>query len=259
MSWVARNRRSVIDLEVDIISRQLAIDTIVNRAKSGEPGYVCFANVHMTIESYDDKKFAEQVNNASLVLSDGMPLVKYVNYFYGCKQERVAGMDVFNDTLRLAEANHLKMFFFGTTPHVLEIIKNKVMERFPRSNVVGILSPPFDKSLDDEAYISAIVNSEANLVFVALGCPKQEKWMANHSHKINAVLLGVGGAFPVFANITKRAPLSVQNIGLEWLYRLLQEPRRLFRRYFRTNTKFLFLVLKERVKVVLGRTVITLF
>ena len=117
-----------------------------------------------------------------------------------------------------------------------------------------MVSPPFDKSLDDESYISAIVHSNANLVFVALGCPKQEKWMANHSHKINAVLLGVGGAFPVFANLTGRAPLMLQNVGLEWLYRLVQEPKRLFGRYFRTNTKFLFLVVRERVRIILRMT-----
>lgn len=253
-----RIRKKVISLNLDLVSYQNALNKIIFLAKNKTSSYVCFANVHMTIESYDDGDFAEQVNNASLVLADGVPLVRFVNYFYGCKQERIAGMDLFPDLIKLAEVNHLKIFFFGTTPEVLESIRLKIMEEFPESEIVGLISPPFDKSLDDETYVSAIINSEANLVFVALGCPKQEKWMANHSKKISAVLLGVGGAFPVFANLSKRAPLFVQNMGLEWLYRLIQEPRRLFGRYFRTNTKFLFLVLKERVKVLLRMESISL-
>ena len=246
-----RPTRKVISLNLNLISYEETLNEIVSMAKNKMSGYVCFANVHMTIESYEDKKFANQVNNATLVLSDGMPLVKYINYFHGYRQERIAGMDIFPDVIRLAETNRLKIFFFGTTPEVLEIIRLKIIKKYPNSEIAGLVSPPFDKSLDDESYINEIVHSNANLVFVALGCPKQEKWMANHSHKINAVLLGVGGAFPVFAELTKRAPLVLQKIGLEWLYRLTQEPRRLFGRYFKTNTKFLFLVLRERIKLIL--------
>ena len=95
-----------------------------------------------------------------------------------------------------------------------------------------------------------INSSGANLVFVALGCPKQEKWMAQNSHKINAMLLGVGGAFPVFAGVASRAPLFMQNTGLEWVYRLYQEPKRLFKRYLFTNSIFLFLVLKAKIKLI---------
>ena len=115
-------------------------------------------------------------------------------------------------------------------------------------HIVGLLAPPFNKIFDDESYVKIINSSEANLVFVALGCPKQEKWMAMHSSKIKAVLLGVGGAFPVFAGVTKRAPLFMQNMGMEWMYRLFQEPNRLFKRYLITNSWFMYLVLKTKIK-----------
>lgn len=244
-----RKTNKVIDLNIDLISYDGALCKIIALAKNRTPSYVCFANVHMTIESHEDKNFAAQVNNASLVLSDGMPLVKYLNFYHGHLQDRIAGMDVFPDLIELAQANRLKVFFFGTTQVLLEAIKVKVSERFPKLEIVGLLSPPFDKSVDDDSYVDTIRKSEANLVFVALGCPKQEKWMATHSPKINGVLLGVGGAFPVFAGVAKRAPLLLQNIGLEWVYRLAQEPTRLFERYLKTNTKFLFLIIRERLRV----------
>ena len=239
----------VISLNIDLISYENALERVVEEAKCRRQGYVCFANVHMTIESYEDKYFADQVNNASLVLSDGVPLVKVLKYFYGQLQDRIAGMDIFPDLIRLSDVNSLKVFFFGTTPEILAGIRIRMEREFPNVKIVGLFSPPFDKSLDDDSYIKIINDSNANLVFVALGCPKQEKWMATHSHKINSVLLGVGGAFPVFSGVTKRAPKLLQNLGLEWLYRLAQEPRRLFGRYLRTNTKFIFLVAKEKIRM----------
>ena len=233
---------------MDLINYDVALHKIIELAKERIPGYVCFANVHMTIESYRNIKFAKQVNNATLVLSDGVSLVKYINYFYGYVQERIAGMDIFPDLIRHAELNSLKIFLFGTTQKTLDEINLKIKKEFPGLEIVGLCSPPFDKSLDDEAYIDQINNSKASLVFVALGCPKQETWMATHSHKMNAVLLGVGGAFPVYAGITRRAPVFIQNWGLEWLFRLAQEPRRLFKRYLVTNTLFIYLCLRIKIK-----------
>ena len=131
-------------------------------------------------------------------------------------------------------------------------IKNKIEKKFPNVKIAGLFSPPYDKPLDDKSYIDLINDSGADLVFVSLGCPKQEKWMANHYHNINAVLLGVGGAFSVYAGVTKRAPLFMRNAGLEWMYRLLQEPRRLFKRYFKTNSLFIYLLIKIKMKKVFG-------
>ena len=116
--------------------------------------------------------------------------------------------------------------------------------------MVGAIAPPFRPLAEEElsTHIGQINRSGAHLVLVSLGCPKQEKWMSAHSGKINAVLLGVGGAFAVTAGLQKRSPVWMQKLGLEWLHRLLQEPSRLFKRYFITNTKFIFLLLKEIIK-----------
>jgi N-acetylglucosaminyldiphosphoundecaprenol N-acetyl-beta-D-mannosaminyltransferase len=111
-----------------------------------------------------------------------------------------------------------------------------------------LFSPPFNQSIDSPEYVNLIKRSNAHLVFVALGCPKQEIWMAKNYRHLNSVLLGVGGAFPVFAGVAKRAPQFMQNYSLEWLYRLGQEPGRLFGRYLKTNSKFLFLLAKMRIR-----------
>lgn len=240
-----RIQKKIICLNIDLISYKEALGKITSMGKSKTPSYVCFANVHMIIEAYKNSEFSEQVNNATLVLSDGMPVVKTLKLFHSRIQDRIAGMDIFPDLIKSAESNNLKVFFFGTSPELLEKIKIKTEKEFPNVNVVGLLSPPFNKSLDDQSYIDIIKSSRANLVFVALGCPKQEKWMANNSHKINATLLGVGGAFSIYAGTAKRAPLFMRNIGMEWLYRLFREPKRLFGRYFITNSIFLFLLSKE--------------
>jgi N-acetylglucosaminyldiphosphoundecaprenol N-acetyl-beta-D-mannosaminyltransferase len=147
----------------------------------------------------------------------------------------------------------MHVFFFGTTPELLDSIGSKIREKFPNVNIAGLFSPPFDKPIDDESYVDLINASGAQLVFVSLGCPKQEKWMATHSHKINAVLLGVGGAFPVFAGTVKRAPLFMRNIGMEWMFRFFQEPTRLFKRYLKTNSLFIYLVLKFKTRQLLRK------
>src|ERR1035437_8431841 len=161
-------------------------------------------------------------------------------------------MDVFSDLIRLAEINRIKIFFFGTTSETLDKIKNRINNEYPNVDIVGLLSPPFEKSLDDDSYINSINNSGAGLLFVALGCPKQETWMASHSAKINATLLGVGAAFSIYAGTTKRAPLLLRNMGLEWFFRLLQEPDRLFMRYLTTNSMFIYLALKIKIKNLLN-------
>lgn len=248
MEATHRDRKKVISLNIDSIGYENALDKIINAARSKSSGYVCFANVHMTIEAYEDDSFAEDVNGSMLVAADGMPIVNVLDSFYKCKQDRIAGMDVMPDVMRLAEKEHLKIYFFGTTDEVLEIIRIKAKKEFPNLEIAGLFSPPFGRSLDDPTYIRQINNSGAHLVFVALGCPKQEKWMATHSGNLNAVLLGVGGAFLIYAGVARRAPRWVRDLSLEWAFRLSQEPSRLFKRYLKTNSLFLYLVFREKVR-----------
>jgi len=240
--------KRIISLNIDLISYDSALMKVVTLAKSKTPSYVCFANVHMAIEAFDEPEFSRKVNEAAMVLSDGMPLVKCIKWLYKYNQERIAGMDFMPDLIELAAKNRLKVFLFGSTIDVLNKIKTRIEADFIDCEV-DYISPPFEKSINDPQYVEKINKSGANIVLVALGCPKQEKWMAENSKFINAVLLGVGGAFPVFAGLSKRAPKIMQKLSLEWVYRLAQEPRRLLRRYLVTNTLFIYYIVREKLRI----------
>ncbi|MEQ8907678.1 MAG: WecB/TagA/CpsF family glycosyltransferase [Vicingaceae bacterium] len=249
MSTTSPNNKRIVSLDVSTLSYSASLAKIVDYAKKREPSYACFANVHMIIEAYDEPHFKEQVNTATLVCADGMPLVKAIQLKYGQTIERVAGMDMMPSLLHEAERAGLSVYFFGSTQETLEKIATKAQDKHPSLQIAGYYSPPFRPlSEEEESEIAKKINdTEANLVFVALGCPKQEKWMARNSKHIKAVLLGVGGAFPVFINEQKRAPKWIRDLSLEWLFRLVQDPKRLFKRYFYTNSKFLLLFLRQYI------------
>jgi N-acetylglucosaminyldiphosphoundecaprenol N-acetyl-beta-D-mannosaminyltransferase len=204
----------------------------------------------MTIEAHWDPKFAEMVNDADLVTPDGMPLAKAIKFLHGIKQERVAGMDLLPDLLQEAQKHNLGVFFYGGTEEMLEKTKAYVMINYPKLSHQNYFSPPFRiLTSDEEIEIIDLINkSGTHFVFVALGCPKQEKWMASMKGKINACMIGIGGALPVMVGMQKRAPLWMQKLSLEWFFRLTQEPKRLFKRYFTTNSLFLYLLFKEWIK-----------
>lgn len=237
----------VISLNVSDLGYQETLNRIIELGSKNTPSYCCFANVHMTIEAKDDANFAKVVNSADIVCADGMPLVKAVNTLYNKKIDRVAGMDMMPSVMKKAEQLGLSVFFFGGTEDVLEKITEESNHHFPKLKIAGTFSPPFKQLSikEKQAHVDLINKSGANIVMVALGCPKQEKWMADNTKKINAVLLGVGGAFPVFAKTQKRAPEWIRKISMEWVYRFIQDPKRLFKRYFYTNSKFIILILKQ--------------
>jgi N-acetylglucosaminyldiphosphoundecaprenol N-acetyl-beta-D-mannosaminyltransferase len=213
--------------------------------------YVCVANVHMLIEAYKDKTFQTAINSADIVTPDGMPLAKGLEILYGIKQDRVAGMDILPDLLKSSEEQNLSVYFYGGTQAILDLTKKFCDKNFPKLSIAGMYSPPFKELTKDENtnIIEQINHAQPHFVFVALGCPKQEKWMNGMKGKINACMLGIGGALPVMAGLQKRAPLWMQKYSLEWLFRLFQEPGRLFKRYFITNSLFLFLLSKNYLEI----------
>jgi N-acetylglucosaminyldiphosphoundecaprenol N-acetyl-beta-D-mannosaminyltransferase len=166
---------------------------------------------------------------------------------YGINQERVAGMDILPDLLKDAERLNLSVFFYGGTHEMLIKTKEYVQSNYHSLKSHEYFSPPFRNLNEEEEseIIQRINDFEANLVFVILGCPKQEKWMASMKGRINSCMVGIGGALPVMIGMKKRAPRWMQKMSLEWLYRLVQEPRRLFKRYLMTNSLFLFLIVKQ--------------
>jgi N-acetylglucosaminyldiphosphoundecaprenol N-acetyl-beta-D-mannosaminyltransferase len=252
-----RGKIRTISLDLSTGSyRDFALE-ITRMARDNVSSYVCVANVHMCIEVWQNSDFATAVNGADIATPDGMPMVKSLKLLYGIDQERVAGMDLLPDLIAEAEKNDLSIFFYGSTDEVLRKISERIQREHPQVKVAGMLSPPFRVLSEKEEgeMVERINASGANMVMVALGCPKQELWMARHKGKINAVMLGVGGAFPVYAGVQTRAPEWMQKCSLEWLYRLWQEPRRLFKRYFVTNSLFVALLLKEiiRIRLLKGR------
>jgi len=203
----------------------------------------------MAVEAHRNREFAAIVNNADLVTPDGMPLAKAVRLLHGVSQDRVAGMDLVPDLISAAEENGLSIFFYGSTQEVLDAVLNRILREHPSLTVAGAYSPPFRPPTSEEARqeTARIRDSGAHLILVALGCPKQEVWMSLNKGKFDAAMVGVGGALPVYAQLQQRAPLFLQRLSLEWLYRLYQEPRRLFKRYLVTNTAFLLLLARELV------------
>ncbi len=240
-------KKRIISIDVSIGKYDDFINEILELAKKNISSYICVANVHMTIEAFDNPNFQKIVNNSIITTPDGMPLVMALRLIYGIKQERIPGPDLMPVLLKELEKNNLSAFFYGSTIKILNEMKKRLQEEYPELKVVGMFSPPFRELTDDEKrnIIAIINNSGANVVFVSLGCPKQEKWMAEMKGKINAVMIGVGAAFPIFAGMQKRAPKWMQKLCLEWFYRLYKEPKRLFKRYYYTNTKFIFLLIKE--------------
>lgn len=234
----------IVSLDVDHLCFNESLEQVTQLALQKKPSYVCFANVHMTIKAYNDRSFLEKVNNADLVLTDGKPVALACKLLYHKNQDRICGMDFTPSILEKANENKLSVFVYGSTADVINSFKRKISRLYSNIHFAGSISPPFRPLTADETRndIEKINQSNPNLVLVALGCPKQEKWMAENSGQINATLLGIGGALSVVAGLQKRAPKWMQDMALEWVYRIIQQPERLFTRYFYTNSCFIFLL-----------------
>jgi N-acetylglucosaminyldiphosphoundecaprenol N-acetyl-beta-D-mannosaminyltransferase len=248
-------KHKVISLMVSTGSFNNMADEIISLASAAESATVCVANVHMLVEAHQDASFAEVVNNANMVTPDGMPLIWAMRLLHGVKNDRVAGMDLLPRLLSIAAEKSLPVFFYGGSQKMLDATDLYIRQNYSLLKVAGMYSPPFRPlSVEEEsAVVDRINNSGARLVFVVLGCPKQEKWMNTMKGKINAAMVGVGGALPVLVGEQKRAPAWMQKNGFEWLYRLVQEPGRLWKRYFYTNTVFILLLAKAKVVSILKR------
>lgn len=210
-------------------------------------GYFCFVNSHMVYEHHKNQDFKDILGNSEYNFPDGMPLTYSIRFFKGNKQERIAGNDMLYSLIEKAHIENLSIFFIGSTEKILKLISDKMVILGVRHKV---FSPPF-KSVEqfDFEYQSVLINSyNPDMVLVGLGCPKQEIWMYKMRDKIRVPMYGLGGAFILYAGLDNRAPKWMRDIGMEWFYRLLLEPRRLFKRYLITNTFFLWLLIKEIFK-----------
>ncbi len=216
------------------------------------PHYVCVSNVHSVIECQRDASFLETLNQSDLNVPDGMPIV-WCGRAQGRRlPRRVYGPDLFIEFCRETQKKSYRHFFYGGAPQVLETLVCNLKERFPRIQVVGSYSPPFRTlSFEEDLKVVELVNSAApDVLWVGLGCPKQEFWMRAHQKSIQApAIVGIGQAFNIYAGQVRQAPAWMRESGLEWLFRLLSEPRRLWRRYLIYNSEFLVRLLYESLRM----------
>jgi N-acetylglucosaminyldiphosphoundecaprenol N-acetyl-beta-D-mannosaminyltransferase len=239
----------ILGVRVDATSYAQATELVRTWAQAGESRMVCTANVHMLMTAYDDAAFRSVLDQADLVTPDGMPLVWTLRRMGYAGQARVYGPTLTGQLLSLAEATGIPVGFLGSTPAVIENIQVRVRQAHPQIKLAYAYSPPFRAvdPVEDAAIVDAINQSGVRILFVGLGCPKQELWMHAHRGKVNAVMLGVGAAFDYLAGIKPQAPLWMQRIGMEWFYRLVTEPRRLWVRYVYHNPRFVVKVLGELI------------
>jgi N-acetylglucosaminyldiphosphoundecaprenol N-acetyl-beta-D-mannosaminyltransferase len=242
-----RHGTPILGCHVDALSWGRTLDLIANWARRGESRYVCICNVHSVVTARRDPVFQAVLTRADAALPDGMPLAWYLRRHGFRNQQRINGPDLLARLSARAASLGLPVFFIGSTASILARMTARLRCSQPALDIAGTLSPPF-RSLtrgENEAIAAQIRHSGARIVFVGLGCPKQERWMAEQRGRIPAVMIGVGAAFDFHAGEQPRAPRWMREHGLEWLHRLWCEPRRLWRRYLVTNTLFAWYLLRD--------------
>lgn len=241
------NKVRILGVRVDPTSYESATAQVEAWAQKNETHYICVANVHMIMEAYDSREFREIVNAADLVTPDGMPLVWTLRKLGHPEQERVYGPELTLHLLDMAAVKKIPVGFYGTSERTLLHLVDVVKEKYPTLDVRFFYSPPFRELTpnEDQDIVDKINTSRCSILFVGLGCPKQERWMAARQGKIHCVMIGVGVAFDFFAGTKRQAPAWIQGYGLEWLFRFIQEPGRLWRRYLYHNPRFVVLILRQ--------------
>lgn len=237
----------ILGMRVGVLSLDDAV-TYVQEKLDGV--YVCAANVHMCMEAFDDASFLEIVNDADLVVPDGRPLVWAQRLLGHRGAQQVRGMDLMLALCKRSARDGTPIGFYGASSELLGTLIETLQQRFPGLIVVCRIAPPFRElsAVEDTHYIDQINQSGARILFVGLGCPKQERWMATHKESLHCVMLGVGAAFDFIAGNKRHAPFWVQSLGLEWLFRLCSEPRRLWRRYVIQNPRFIWHLASQWLK-----------
>ena len=237
----SRTTCSVIGTPIDVISWKDIITKITIWSAIRESRYICICNSHSVVTAKQNAKFNVVLKNADLSTPDGAPVAWSIRQAGHRHQSRINGPDLmWRYCESISDTNH-SIYLYGGQPETLKKLTNKLSVAFPNLKIAGSYSPPFRNLSDqeDEAIVKDINESGAGVVWVSLGCPKQEIWMAEHKGRINATMIGVGAAFDYHAGTINRAPIWMQKNGLEWFHRLCSEPRRLWKRYLITNTLFI--------------------
>ncbi len=235
-----RTTGKVLNAQIDALSWDAATDRIFGWAHARESRYVTICNVHVVVSAWRDAAYRNIVNASDMAAPDGAPVAWMLRQQGFDGQPRINGPDLMWALCKRAASEYLPVYFYGSTEATLGKLEQRLREAFPALRI-RTEAPPFRTltAEEDAAAVDRINTSGAGIVFVGLGCPKQERWIAEHRSKINAVMIGVGAAFDFHAGTVQRAPAWMRNNGLEWLHRLASEPGRLWKRYMVTNTLFI--------------------
>jgi len=238
----------ILGVNVAAINMEWLLDYLNKNIKNTQGNllagdYICISNVHTTITAYNDPEYCKIQNGGLMAIPDGGPLSAVGNKRGHTEMSRTTGPSLMGELFKVSVMQGYRHYFYGSTSETLRKLHAKIKNTYPGIQVAGMYSPPFRPMSEEEdnEVIKIINDTKPDFIWIGLGAPKQEIWMAEHQGKIGGLMIGVGAGFDYVAGNINRAPQWMQNNNLEWVYRLLQEPKRLFKRYLVTNTKFLLL------------------
>lgn len=242
-------RADVLGVPLSALTMDEALAAIDGWISGAQRQYICTIDVHALVESQLASDVQAIYRSAALAAPDGMPLVWLLRRNGYRSADRICGPDLMPALFRLSEQRGYRHFLYGSSEDTLLRLRQELSRNFPGARVVGHYAPPFRPlTRDEEQEINTRLNAaDPDIVWVGLGAPKQDRWMAAHRGALNApVLIGVGGAFEMMAGKVKRAPRILRRTGCEWMFRLAQEPRRLSGRYFRSNLQFVMMLANQK-------------
>lgn len=241
-------RVRILNGEFDAATREQVVDSVAEMIRSGGRGYLCTVNVAILMMMRKNPRLGEFVRRAAYVVADGQPLIWASRLLGSPLPERVPGVDLIEALSERAAREGFAIYLLGSRREVVEKVGAALTEKYPALQVRGMEDGYFEEE-QAHSKITAIAGTGAKMLFVGMGVPRQEFFLDDHWNDLGVPFaVGVGGSFDVIAGLRKRAPGLMQTLGLEWLYRLLQEPRRLWKRYLVTNTQFLFLLARALVR-----------
>ena len=240
---------NILGVDIDVVTMKLLVDFISTNLNSAKGKYICVANVHTTVTANEDEYYNKIQNSSWITIPDGGPLSSYARKHSFPECERTTGPDLLEEILKISEENEFTHYFYGSTDETLEKLKSKISTQYPKVKIVGTYSPPFRKltAVEEQKIVNIINSVNPDFIWIGLGAPKQEIFMFEHMNLFNGLMIGVGAAFDYKADNIKRAPVWMQKSNLEWVYRLLQSPKKLFKRYVMTNTKFILEIIKANI------------
>ncbi len=233
---------NILGVDIAEVNMESLLHFTIDHIKDLSGDYMCVSNVHTTVMAYEDESYRKVQNGAVLAIPDGGPLSSVGRKRGYENMERTTGPSYMEAILKLSSQYGWNHFFYGSTSETTDRMIEKMRMIYPGLRIAGVYNPPFRPLTEEEdkEVIDMINDSEPDFVWVGLGAPKQEIWMADHQNKVHGFMVGVGAAFDYFAGNISRAPKWMQDHNLEWMYRLMQDPKRLFYRYFHTNTSFIW-------------------